>query len=112
VNEDDYRLTALAGRYGKDTRSYNRSAEKKELDRQRKRITEAYQPGEGVTVPVVCTCAARPRPHDAFIHRQILGWDGDWRATWPKEMRNRWRPPNEADSMGLEMVSRSTSSGG
>jgi hypothetical protein len=102
VKEDDYRLTALKTSYGLGTRSFARSAEKKEMDRQRKRITEEYKPGESVTMPAMCTCALRPYAHEIFLHRQVLNWDGDWRQLWSKEMRQFWRPPQEADSMGLE----------
>ena len=107
MNEDDFRLAALVTPYGVGSRSYNRSAEKREMDRQRKRITAAYKPGESVTMPVMCTCAAWPRVHEVFLHRQILNWDGDWRALWNPEMRSQWRMPREADSMGLETASKS-----
>jgi hypothetical protein len=98
--------------YGTGTRSYNRSPEKRSLDKERKRITEEYKPGESVTMPLICTCAAWPRPHETFLHKRIISTDSDWRSLWNPELRRLWRPPQEADSMGLETASRSMSSSG
>jgi len=41
-DENDLRLSNLVTPYGVGTRSYNRSAEKREMDRQRKEVTEKY----------------------------------------------------------------------
>ena len=37
--EDDFRLTNLVSSYGVGTRSYNRSAEAREMKRQRKQVS-------------------------------------------------------------------------
>ncbi len=81
-NEDDYRLTALKTSYGTGTRSFNRSAEKKEMDKQRKRLTDSYKLAVRpmVTVGPVCDCRSFQYPHLVGDHK-LLRSDYDWR-TW------------------------------
>ena len=83
--EDDFRLTNLVTSYGVGTRSYNRSAEKRELERQRKRVTEEYRHEEIVVGPI-CHCRSFRYPHELSAHKQLRNqWD--WRT--PEERARR-----------------------
>lgn len=92
--EKNARLAAAATVYGTGSRSYNRSAEKKESDRQRKEATERFmnQPRNYVTVGPVCTCASFNRPHLLERHRE-LSWDGDWRTESQRRGFQRYQEP-------------------
>lgn len=71
--ELDERLAAAVTPYGIGTRSYNRSAEKREMARQRAAVTSRHQKSlrEQVLQPLVCTCPQRPYPHTLNVHRKI-----------------------------------------
>ena len=108
--EKNERLAAAVTSYGVGTRSYNRSAEKREMDRQRAESTARYQEqreatiaqfalsqgipvvnhkGEAsirvsdatfeylsrhhgpILVPLRCTCAQRPYPHELSVHQKV-----------------------------------------
>lgn len=85
TGEDDARIAGVANHYGTGTRSYNRSAEKRETDRQRAKATADYQHRE-IAVPatwLMCRCAAHPHPHQAHDMVEIYyfkpwhPWRGD-----------------------------------
>jgi hypothetical protein len=76
--EADARLANLVTPYGVGTRSYNRSAEKRELERQRKAATANYQYTE-VVVPLICTCLSFRFPHPPSRHGSLKS-DHDWTA--------------------------------
>lgn len=88
--------------YGTGTRSYNRSPEKREIDRQRKVATANYKPlAEPIEVPLMCDCPMRPWPHEIFIHKKLVwdgdyrAWHGDWNGNWFQEKPPWWRKPAE-----------------
>jgi len=87
-NEDDARLANLVTSYGVGTRSYNRSAEKRELERQRKATTEKYlnQPRVEVIVGPMCTCRSFELPHELKRHKELSS-EHDWSLE-----KNRWKP--------------------
>lgn len=93
AEEKNERLTAAVTSYGVGTRSYNRSAEKKELDRQRAEATARYEASQHreIEVPVSCTCPQRPYPHELSIHRAIKFESRE--ARWPWSLR--WVPEME-----------------
>ena len=65
--------------YGTDTRSYNRSTEKRQMDRERAEVTKNYVPSpEGVMLSVLCTCRSFRYPHELSMHRQLRS-EADWR---------------------------------
>ena len=84
--ELDERAAAAVTSYGVGTRSYNHSAEKKEMDRQREAITAKYEssPRASYEAPLLCSCAQRPYPHELSAHGRVrsekpgtyLTWDG------------------------------------
>jgi hypothetical protein len=91
-DEMDARLAAAATSYGVGTKSYNASSEKKELDRQKKAVTEKYLAAPRFEVILdaswfVCHCRAFADPHGIEKHREL-------RAEWD------WRP--ESDRRGLQ----------
>jgi hypothetical protein len=71
--ENTERLFAAATSYGVGTRSYNRSGEKRELERQRRIAAARYEaePHREVLILPMCTCAQRPYPHEVSIHKNI-----------------------------------------
>lgn len=75
--ENDARLLGTANHYGANTRSYNRSAEKREMDRQRAEITARFEaaPRREVDAPLLCSCPQRDYPHDLEVHAKL-------RAEW------------------------------
>lgn len=74
------RLAATTGsHYGIGTRSYNRSPEKREVDRQRAAATAAHEaaPRKEITAPLVCACRSFPYPHPPARHGTLVH-GGDW----------------------------------
>jgi hypothetical protein len=94
------RAAAAVTSYGVDTRSYNRSAEKREMERQREIATARYQmmPRREILQPVTCPCAQRPYPHELFVHTKIgierpgayVGFGDELIRFASKEMRWPW----------------------
>ena len=65
--------------YGTGTRSYNRSTEKRNMDRLRREATEQWKPKtESVIVGPVCNCRSFRFPHYLEAHRKLRA-DFDWR---------------------------------
>jgi hypothetical protein len=87
--EDDFRLANLVTPYGLGTRSYNRSAEKREMERQRKEATEKYQQGpkQEIIIGPICSCRSFNFPHELKRHKE-LNSPGDWSL----ESERRWKP--------------------
>lgn len=92
--ERNARAAAGVGVYGLGTKSYNASGEKKEMDRQRKTVTEKYEAGELSFADqsrafLVCRCRSFPHTHPAAGHSPAfhgsLKSDYDWRLA---EQRN------------------------
>lgn len=75
--DDDLRLVGLSNCYGTGTRSYNRSAQKKEMDRQRKAVTESYEHREVIVGPI-CSCRSFRYPHELSAHKALRN-EWDWR---------------------------------
>lgn len=92
-DEKNSRLAAAVTSYGVGTRSYNRSAEKKELERQREEVTERYRRGElkmgQVVIGPICTCRSFDLPHQIKKHSELRG-DSDWRLQ--SERHARYQP--------------------
>src|SRR5690348_10644962 len=67
---DNERLANLVTSYGVGTRSYNRSAEKRELDRQiaEAKARAADQPKQEYLAPLLCPCPQREYPHELLVH--------------------------------------------
>ena len=89
-DEADARAAAAVTSYGVGTRSYSRSAEKREMDRQRKAVTQKYESGNlkvDGTLPLVCHCRSFHFPHSPEKHKELPRSDRDWRT--PEE-----RPSN------------------
>lgn len=94
------RAAAAVTSYGVGTRSYNRSAEKREVDRQREAATARYEaePHRKVLLPVTCSCAQRPYPHELNAHTKIgverpgayLAYGDEVIRFAPAEMRWPW----------------------
>jgi len=84
--ENDQRAASLVTSYGVGTRSYNRSAEKREMDRQRAEVTAQYeaQPRMEVEAPLVCRCPQRDYPHELSVHAALRS---EW---WARDKRERW----------------------
>jgi len=97
--ELDERAATAVTSYGVGTRSYNRSAEKREMDRQREIITERYTSGlrAEVEAPLMCSCPQRDYPHSLAVHALIRG---EWFAhrqnlCWPWSlMRSQREEPS------------------
>ena len=90
--ELDERLAAAVTQYGPGTRSYNRSAEKRESKAQQAIVTEKYLVAPRFEVILdaswlICRCRAFADPHGIEKHREL-------RAEWD------WRP--ESDRRGLQ----------
>lgn len=88
AEEQSLRLANLVTPYGVGTRSYNRSAEKHELDRQRAEATAKHESGlrHEYEAALMCPCLQRPYPHDLSVHRQLSSefWrDKSLRDHWP-----------------------------
>lgn len=86
--ENEARLLGLKNNYGTDTRSYNRSSEKREMDRQRKEATLKYERGEMkfFEFAPLCRCASWEFPHELIQHRQLRS-ESDWPT--PEERKQR-----------------------
>lgn len=84
-SEDSWRLAALVTSYGVGTRSYNQSAEKRELDRQRAAATARYLvgPRPDILLPVFCRCRQRTYPHVLGVHKLIRSECSAHKFTWP-----------------------------
>ena len=85
--ELDARAAALVTSYGVGTHSYNHSAEKREIDRQRELVTEKYlaSPRQQFFAPLVCTCPQRDYPHELSVHSLIRSewWAHKQNLSWP-----------------------------
>ena len=86
--ELDQRAAAAVTSYGVGTKSYNNSAEKREMDKQREVITERYlaAPRREYTAPLLCTCPQRSYPHELSVHSDIRS---EWYA-YKKNLRWPW----------------------
>jgi hypothetical protein len=84
--ELDARAAAAVTSYGVGTHSYNNSAEKREIDAQRKVVTARYEAGsrQVYEAPLLCSCPQREYPHDLSVHGLIRS---EW---WSKERRTQW----------------------
>lgn len=71
--ELDERLAAAVTSYGVGTHSYNNSAEKREMDRQRAAATKRHLNAarEEIVAPLTCRCPQRPWPHELSVHRLL-----------------------------------------
>jgi hypothetical protein len=66
--------------YGTGTRSYNRSPEKRQTDRERRRATASFTPHpDTIPIPPRCNCRSFDRPHFLEAHHQLQS-DFDWRT--------------------------------
>jgi len=74
---DNERLAAAVTPYGLGTKSYNASAENREMKRQRAETTKQYQP-RPISIPV-CHCRSFRYSHDPSEHNRLRG-DWDWRT--------------------------------
>ena len=86
--EQDERLANLVTPYGVGSRSYNRSPEKREMDRQREAVTEKFLAEanrETLDVPVLCICSQRPYPHELCVHNRLQreSWNSANKFSWP-----------------------------
>lgn len=90
TSESDARAAALVTSYGVGTRSYNRSGEKREMDRQRAEVTRVYManPPKPRFAPLLCRCMSWEFPHEIEQHRQ-LNSDYDWPTPKERKSRNR-----------------------
>jgi len=85
-SENDQRIQGVANHYGTNTRSYNRSAEKREIDRQRAEATAKFEaaPRTAVNAPLLCSCAQRSYPHELAVHADLRS---EW---WAHRNAPRW----------------------
>ncbi len=68
--------------YGFGTRSYNRSTEKREMDRKRKVATEGFKAApESIVVGPMCGCRSFRFPHELKAHKSLKN-DYDWRLLY------------------------------
>lgn len=81
--EQNERLAAAVTSYGLETRSYNHSPEKREMDRQREAVTAKYEAESRPLeiVSLMCACLQRPYPHELSVHNR-LRIEGS-RDRWP-----------------------------
>lgn len=81
------RAAAAVTSYGVGTRSYNRSAEKREMERQREIATARYEAGprQEVLAPLLCRCPQREYPHELPIHFDLRAesFNPKFRFKWP-----------------------------
>jgi hypothetical protein len=84
--EANERLASAVTSYGVGTRSYNRSPEKRELDRQCAEATANYEAEnrETVLVSLMCACLQRPYPHELAVHTHL------WREAYDRSRRYSW----------------------
>ncbi len=93
-DEASARLAAAVTPYGLGTRSYNRSPEKTEMDRQRAELNARYAGGEikfDGKVPLICYCRSFQFGHSPDRHKELLS-DHDWR-TWQQRANMRVYEP-------------------
>jgi len=77
--------------YGTGTRSYNRSAEKREMDRQRAEATAAYVPRpESIIIGPICNCLSFKEAHQLSAHKTLRN-EMDWRP-WQERGITRYEP--------------------
>ena len=78
--------------YGLGTRSYNRSAERREMKRQAEEATAAYiaQPHPQVIVGPLCFCRSFQYAHVIERHQELMS-DYDWRSWQQRQERNVWK---------------------
>lgn len=71
--ELDARAAASVTSYGVGTKSYNGSAEKREMDRQRELATAKYEAlgCEPYFAPLLCRCPQREYPHELSVHAEL-----------------------------------------
>jgi hypothetical protein len=94
------RAAAAVTSYGVGTTSYNSSAEKREMERQKEIATARYlsMPHREILQPVTCPCAQRPYPHELGVHTKVgaerpgayLGYGDELIRFAPKGMRWPW----------------------
>jgi hypothetical protein len=78
--------------YGLGTRSYNRSTEKRQLDRERKEITAKFEASPRREIPVLlCHCRSFRTSHRPDEHRKLLS-DYDWRLPEERRGMDVWEP--------------------
>ena len=104
--ELDARAAAAVTSYGVGTKSYNASAEKREMDRQREIATARYEamPRMEFDAPLLCSCPQRANPHELSVHSQIRHeyWrNQELRDTWPWSLM---ASPREEPSTGEEVL--------
>jgi hypothetical protein len=87
AQELNERAAAAVTSYGVDTRSYNRSAEKREIDRQREIATARYEsvPHQAILAELRCPCPQRPFPHELSIHFGLRqeAYNPQFKFRWP-----------------------------
>ena len=73
--------------YGLGTRSYNRSAEKRAMDKERARVTKEFEAShrQEIVVGPMCGCRSFRFPHDLKAHDRLRG-ERDWK-TWQEVNR-------------------------
>ena len=86
--ELDARAAAAVSSYGVGTKSYNGSAEKREIERQREMVTARYEAGprQEFLVPLLCRCPQREYPHELSVHRKAR-----FETRTPRSLRRRPR---------------------
>ena len=92
VDEKNARAAAAVTSYGVNTRSYNKSSEKREMDRQRAETTAKYQAGELEIKDcsrafLLCYCRSFHHGHSPELHDRLRA-DYDWRT--PEERRSTY----------------------
>jgi hypothetical protein len=90
--EKNERLAAGVTQYGLGTRSYNRSSEKREMDRQRAEATANYVSSVVIVGPV-CGCRSFQFPHDPEAHKSLPRGDLDWRTPEERRGSRTWEDP-------------------
>lgn len=83
ANIDDQMILGLKNCYGTGTRSYNRSAEKREMDRQRKKVTAEWVPKASDVL--VCHCSSFHFPHFLDAHKALKS-EYDWSSPHPRNV--------------------------
>jgi hypothetical protein len=91
-SEKNARAAAAVTVYGVGTKSYNSSAEKREMDRQREETTARYHAGQMQIQDcskafLLCYCRSFHHGHSPELHRQLRS-DYDWRS--PEERRSTY----------------------
>ena len=81
--------------YGTGTRSYNRSTEKRSMDKERAEATARYLAERARVGPRdillrVCTCRSFTRAHDPARHKELLS-ELDWRTPQERQYMRVYR---------------------